>query len=108
LAAQNILGVTYETPPAKVTAIPEMIRKIVEAQDQVRFDRSHFKEFGDFSLNFEMVYYVLVPDYNVYMDVQQAVNLALFEAFAAEGIEFAYPTQTLFVHRSTPDGQTAG
>jgi small-conductance mechanosensitive channel len=102
------VGVTYETPQAKVATIPEMIRNIVESQEQVRFDRSHFKEFGDFSLNVETVYYVLVPDYNVYMDVQQAINLALFEAFAAKGIEFAYPTQTLFVQRSAPAGQAVG
>jgi len=91
------VGVLYETPREKLEAIPDMIRRIVEAQDRVRLDRSHFKEFGASSLNFETVYYVAVPDYNVYMDVQQAINLALFDAFAAEGIEFAYPTQTLHV-----------
>jgi small-conductance mechanosensitive channel len=94
------IGVIYETPQAKLAQIPHLIRRIVEAEQNVRFDRSHFKEFGNFSLNFETVYYVLVPDYNVYMDVQQAINLALFEAFAAEGIEFAYPTQKLFVDRT--------
>jgi small-conductance mechanosensitive channel len=97
------IGVTYETPKEKVAAIPGMIRQIVESQQQARFDRSHFKNFGDFSLNFETVYYVPVPDYNVYMDVQQAINLALMEKFAAEGIEFAYPTQTLFVQRTAPE-----
>ncbi|MEX1113021.1 MAG: mechanosensitive ion channel family protein, partial [Patescibacteria group bacterium] len=56
-----------------------------------------FKEFGDFSLNFESVYYVLSREFNDYMDVQQAVNLRVHERFEAEGIEFAYPTQTVFV-----------
>lgn len=93
------IGVTYETPHEKLVSIPGMIREIVEAREQVRFDRSHFKSFGDFSLNFETVFYVLVPDYAVYMDVQQAINLALFERFASEGIEFAYPTQTLYVQK---------
>ncbi len=74
-----------------------MVREIIEAQENVRFDRAHFKEYGDFSLNFEVVYYVLVPDYNVYMDIQQAINLALYQRFEEEGIEFAYPTQTLYV-----------
>jgi len=91
------VGVTYETPQEKLAAIPDMIRAIVEGQENARFDRSHFKEFGDFSLNFETVYYVLVPDYNVYMDLQQAINLAIFEKFAAEAIEFAYPTQELIL-----------
>jgi len=59
------------------------------------------KGYGAFSLDFEIVYYVLQPEYNAYMDVQQAINLAIFRRFAAEGIEFAYPTQTLFVEKAT-------
>jgi small-conductance mechanosensitive channel len=94
------VGVAYETPREKLAAIPGWIRSIVEAQPQVRFDRSHFQKFCDFSLNFETVYYVVVADYTVYMDAQQAINLALFEKFAAEAVEFAYPTQTLHVRRS--------
>jgi len=94
------IGVIYETPQEKLAGIPRIIRDIIESQDGTRFDRSHFKEFGDFSLNFETVYYVLVPDYNVYMDVQQAINLSIFERFAAEGIDFAYPTQKLYVRHT--------
>lgn len=96
------VGVAYETPHAKLAAIPQMIRAIVEAQEGTRFDRAHFSAFGDFSLHFETVYYVLTPDYNIYMNIQQAINLALVEKFAAEGIEFAYPTQKLFLQRIGP------
>ena len=91
------VGVTYQTTREQLEAIPGMIRTSVEAQDNTRFDRSHFKSFGDFALVFETVYYVLVPDYNIYMDVQQAINLELVRRFEEEGIEFAYPTQTLHV-----------
>jgi small-conductance mechanosensitive channel len=91
------IGVTYQTPAAKLRRITEVIREIVERQDKVRFDRAHFQKFGDSALMFEFVYYVLTPDYNYYMDVQQSINLALFEQLAAEGVEFAYPTQTVFV-----------
>ena len=94
------VGVTYQTPAGKLEKIPGLIREVVEAQDRCRFDRSHFASYGDFSLNFETVYYVTVPDYVVYMDIQQAINLALFRRFETEGIEFAYPTQTIFVERS--------
>ncbi len=93
------IGVTYQTPAAKLEAIPGIIRSVIESQENVRFDRSHFATYGDFSLNFETVYFVTVPDYNVYMDVQQAINLALYKRFAAEGIEFAYPTQTIFLSK---------
>jgi small-conductance mechanosensitive channel len=93
------IGVTYQTPRDKLTKIPGIIREAIEAQDKTRFDRSHFNEYGEFSLNFESVYYVLGPDYNLYMDIQQAINLRIHERFEEEGIEFAYPTQTLFLAR---------
>jgi small-conductance mechanosensitive channel len=95
------LGVTYQTPRHKLSLIPDIVRAAIEEQDKTRFDRSHFKEFGDFSLNFESVYYVLSREFNDYMDIQQAVNLRVHERFEAEGIEFAYPTQTLFVAASS-------
>jgi len=93
------IGVTYQTPREKLEKIPKLIEDAVSKQDRVRFDRSHFKEYGDFSLNFETVFYVLDPDYALYMDIQQATNLAIHQAFEAEAIEFAYPTQTLFIER---------
>jgi small-conductance mechanosensitive channel len=89
------LGVIYGTPHEKVAAIPEMIREAVEAQEQVRFDRAHFKQFGHSSLDFEIVYYVLSADYNLYMDIQQAINLLIYQRFEKEGLEFAFPTQTI-------------
>jgi small-conductance mechanosensitive channel len=93
------LGVVYDTTPAKLEAIPQIVMDAVVAQAGVRFDRAHFKSYGAFSLDFEVVYFVLSPDYQVYMDTQQAINLAIFRSFAAEGIEFAYPTQTLHLQR---------
>ena len=91
----STIGVTYETPVEKLRLIPEIIREALEAQDKVRFDRSHFQKYGDYALVFESVYYVLSPDYNYYMDVQQTVNLIIFERFAEEEISFAYPAQTI-------------
>ncbi len=98
------VGVTYDTPAALVQDIPGLIRAAVEAQHPVRFDRSHFKAFGAYSLDFETVYYVLDPDYNLYMDIQQAINLALMHDFEGRGIEFAFPTQTIhFAGRAAED-----
>lgn len=95
------VGVTWETPPPKLRLVPDLIREAIETLPQARFDRAHLKELGDFSLNFEIVYYVLDSDYNVYMDSQQAINLALLTRFAQEGIDFAYPTQKVFVNAHT-------
>jgi small-conductance mechanosensitive channel len=94
-------GVTYQTPLAKLEAIPSKVKEIITSQQKTRFDRAHFKEFGDSSLNFEIVYFVQDPDYNLYMDIQQAINLALFRYFEQERIDFAYPTRTLYLQRET-------
>ncbi len=92
-------GVTYGTPADVLEGIPETVQGIVEGLPDLRFDRCHFKSFGDFSLDFETVYYVLVPDYNIYMDRQQSINLGIMRAFQEQAVEFAYPTQTLYVDR---------
>jgi len=97
------VGVTYETTPDQLEEIPALMEEIVSSQPDVRFDRCHFKSLGDFALQIETVYYVLVPDYAVYMNVQQTINLALMRAFAERGIEFAYPTQTLFLQKANLD-----
>jgi small-conductance mechanosensitive channel len=96
------LGVTYQTPREKLAKVPGIIKAAIEAQQMTRFDRSHFNEYGNFSLNFETVFYVGTPDYNKWMDIQQAINLKIHEEFEKEGIEFAYPTQTIFMAPPTP------
>jgi small-conductance mechanosensitive channel len=99
------IGVTYETPYAKLSHIPTIIQKVVESQEKARFDRAHFASYGDSSLNFEIVYYVLSADYNEYMDVQQTINMAIFKLFEEAGISFAYPTRTVYV--ANPGNGTA-
>ncbi len=76
-------GVVYQTSHEQLKKIPVMVREIIEGLEKTRFDRAHFKEYGDSSLNFEVVYFVQDPDYNVYMDIQQSINLAIFEQFRA-------------------------
>jgi len=91
------VGVTYDTTAETLKAIPALVKEIIVGVEQTRFDRAHFKEFANSSLNFEVVYYVLSQDYAVFMDIQQTINLAIKEAFDARGIEFAFPTQTLYL-----------
>ncbi|ADU50741.1 MscS Mechanosensitive ion channel [Thermaerobacter marianensis DSM 12885] len=97
------IGVTYGTPVEKLERIPAMVREIIEAQPQVRFDRGHFKQLGDSALIFEFVYFVTDPDYVLYMDTQQAINLAIYRRFMQEGIEFAFPTQTVHLVEEGPE-----
>ena len=96
------IGVEYGTPPEIVERIPSMIREAIEAHALARFDRSHFSTFGDSALVVDTVFYMTVPDYQTYMDVQQTVNLELLRRFAEEGIEFAYPTRRLYLETVDP------
>ncbi|TWI67489.1 small-conductance mechanosensitive channel [Pseudoduganella lurida] len=89
------VGITYDVTEQQLRAIPDMLKEIVSSQEQVRFDRAHFKSYGPSSLDFEVVYTMLTADYGVFMDVQQAINMELFCRFAREKIDFAYPTQTI-------------
>jgi small-conductance mechanosensitive channel len=91
-------GVVYDTPIAEIEAIPALVREIVAAQAKVRFDRAHFKEYGDSALVFEVVYIVTEPDGTLQLDIQQAINLGMMRAFQARGIEFAFPTRTVYMH----------
>jgi len=91
------IGVVYGTPPDVMEKIPGMLQAAIETHELTRFDRSHFKEFADSALVFETVFYMTVPDYSAYMDVQQFVNLELMRRFAAEKIEFAYPTRYVYL-----------
>jgi small-conductance mechanosensitive channel len=92
-------GVTYQTALEQLKIIPGLIKDIIDKIKDAVFDRAHFFSYGDFSLVFEVVYYVLSSDYNKYMDIQQEVNFAIKREFEARGIEFAYPTQTLYLNK---------
>ncbi|HEU4626757.1 MAG TPA: mechanosensitive ion channel family protein [Steroidobacteraceae bacterium] len=87
----------HETPLEHIERVPVLIREIIQAQQATRFDRSHFARHGQHSLEFETVYYVLSPDYNRYMDIQQAINLRLHRELAQLGIKFAYPAHRVFI-----------
>jgi small-conductance mechanosensitive channel len=93
-------GVVYQTSLEQLQRIKTLVGDIIRAEEQARLDRVHFKNYGDSALNFEVVYFVKDSDYTVYMDLQERINLGLFKAFGREGIEFAYPTQTIFVQQS--------
>jgi len=86
-------GLAQQTPPELVERVPGWVREIVEEQPRTRFERAHFKGFGAVSLDFEAVYYVLVPEQSVAMDVQQAVGLALLRRLTEAGIELAHPAR---------------
>ncbi len=93
------IGVTYQTTTEQLKEITKIIPEVINNIGDTVFDRAHFSSFGDFSLIFEVVYYVLSRDYNKYMDIQQEINFKIKNEFEKRGIEFAYPTQTLFISK---------
>ncbi|HZH07877.1 MAG TPA: mechanosensitive ion channel domain-containing protein, partial [Lautropia sp.] len=90
-------GVTYGTTPEQAEAIPGIIKSFVDPEEQVSFGRAHFKAFGDSALIFEVVYTVLLPDYDLFMDLQQKFNLQLMRELEKIGVEFAFPTRTVYL-----------
>lgn len=99
------LGVTYSTSVEQMKAIPEWVEQIIEVIPNTTFNRCHFTEFGDSSLNLELVYYIDTRDYTTALNAQQAVNLAIMECFAREGIEFALPSRTLYLESDSVAGK---
>lgn len=95
----QMIGTEYEVSAAVLRKIPKLVQQIIEGKPEASFDRCHLSGFGDFSINFEIVYHLETADYMTYMDVKQAINLELFETFEQEGIPFAYPTQVLYVKK---------
>jgi small-conductance mechanosensitive channel len=89
------IRIGYDTPPDKLKQAPDILRGIIEAKDSVRFDRCHLKALGESAIDLEAVFYMTNPDYALYMNTQQAINLEVVQAFAEEGIRIAYPTQTV-------------
>ncbi len=92
-------GVTYGTATEKLKKVVEITKEIINKAENAELDRVHFKEFGDFSLNFEVVYYLISGNYGVYMDTQQEINFELKKRLEKEGVEMAYPTQTIFLKK---------
>jgi small-conductance mechanosensitive channel len=91
------VGVEYSTPADKLRALPKLLESVVTSTPDVRFDRAHFAKFGASALLFEVVYYVLSPDYTTYMDRQQTINFGVVDRLAELGVSMAFPTRTVFV-----------
>jgi small-conductance mechanosensitive channel len=93
--------VSYDTTPEQLRAIPARVQAFVEAQADARFDRASLLRFDDLGLLFEVVYFVTTPDFGRYIAIQEAINLALIEQFAADGVAFAFLADAAVADRRT-------
>jgi small-conductance mechanosensitive channel len=89
------LAIYFRTPVEKTCEIPSLAKQAIEAIENTRFDRAHLHTFDDYALKYEVVYYVLSADYNLYMDIQQAINFSLLEALDQRSIKFAMPVRSI-------------
>jgi small-conductance mechanosensitive channel len=94
------IGVNYNTALKDLKKIPALIKKIIDECNDVQFERVHFREYGTFSLNFEVVYLIKNPNFTKYLDTQQTINYGIKEVFEKEKIELAFPTQTIFLNQT--------
>jgi small-conductance mechanosensitive channel len=94
------IGIVYNTQPEKLRAIPSIIKGIIQKESNVTFDNCHFKSFAESSINYETVYFVDSADYGLYMDIHERICMNIFESFAEQKIDFAFPTQTVFLHNT--------
>lgn len=101
------IKVSHRTPVEAIIPIPSLLREIVERQQSVRFDRAHFAELADFAFRFEVVYFVLSPEYSAYMDIQQALNLDILRALEERGIVLAQPSPSIHLHGSPTASATS-
>jgi small-conductance mechanosensitive channel len=91
--------VSCDTPVEKLKKIPEIITEVIKKTQMTQLDTVHFKKFGSFSYDFDVVYYVKTGNYTKYLDIQQEINLGILEEFEKEKIEMPYPTQNIFVNK---------
>lgn len=89
-------GLINQTPVEKVKTVPRLVKDIIANTEKVRLDRVHFSGLGESALQFEAVYFVLDPDYNLYMDLNQRILLSILESLDGAGVRLAYPTRTLY------------
>jgi len=98
--------VTYDTAPEKVQRAVEILREMLEARKQHFPDdwppRVYFSDFNADSLNLAVYYWFTPPDWWQYLAFNHDFNLELLRRYNAEGIEFAFPTQTLYVKQGSP------
>ncbi|MFC2028989.1 mechanosensitive ion channel family protein [Chloroflexota bacterium] len=93
------LGIANETPYSKLKDIPSSVQSIIESQEDTTFVRAYFKEFGDFSLVFEVIYLVESSDMDLYRRIQQSIILMIIQKFEKDTIGMPYPTQTVLLEK---------
>lgn len=92
------VAITYDTPPAKVRRAIEIVNELLKNHEGMNSEfppRVFFNDLASTALNILVIYWYFPPDYWAFMAFSERFNFQLLERFNAEGIEFAFPTQTV-------------
>ena len=98
------ITVTYDTGGEKTKRAVDIIKEVLAGVPEINTEqdnepRIYFSDFNDWSLNIRLIYWVKPPDYWVYQEVNERINFEIMKRFEAEKIEFAFPSQTLYVKK---------
>jgi small-conductance mechanosensitive channel len=85
----QLIRVVQQTPVEKVAAIPSMVKQVIAAHGPAQFERCHLIRFIDGALEFEFIFFVPKDDFNLALDLQQAINLDIMRQLAEKEIELA-------------------
>jgi len=94
------LTITYDTPLEKIDRALEIVKEILDNHEGMHEDsppRVFFNDLNPDSLNIMVIYWYHPPDYWGYMAYTERFNKEVFRRFSEEGIEFAFPTQTMYL-----------
>lgn len=98
------ITITYDSSTKKTQRAVEIIKEVLSKVPEINSDsdrppRVYFSDFNDWALNIYMIYWVKPPDYWLYQEVNERINFQIMKLFEAEGIEFAFPSQTLYLKK---------
>jgi len=100
IRSQSVIGITYDTPPERVELAIAILRELLaqhEGFNPERPPRVHFRDYGPYSLNLQVIYWYHPGDWWAYLDYHHRLNLEILKRFAQAGIQFAFPTQTVYL-----------
>jgi len=95
------IGVTYDTPMEKLRRAIDLLKETYQAHPKTSDLIVSFNQFAASSLNIRVIHWYNSTDYKEYLDGIQELNLRIKEQFDAEGISFAFPTQTIYMKQDS-------
>ncbi|MCG8070464.1 MAG: mechanosensitive ion channel family protein [Candidatus Thiodiazotropha taylori] len=100
------LSLTYDTPPDRIEAFCEGVRELVRQHPYMRKDyyQVYLNEFAASSLDVLLYVFWETPEWNTELRERHRFMLDILRLAQGLGVEFAFPTQTLYMKQEEGDG----